>query len=82
MPLTVAIGGYVGAFVYRDRLIAAEDRTFAAEKRARRFHEAAIKGRALAAVLEADARIVEDMSDEARAICRRHAAIAEQLAIY
>lgn len=78
----LAVGGYVGAFVYRERLTAAEVRLEAAEDRARRFHEAAMKGRALAAVLDADAGVVEDMTDVERAICRRHAAIAERLEIY
>lgn len=78
----LSIGGWVGACAYKDRLMAAEDRALAAEQRARRFHEAAMKGRALAAVLEADANLGEGVSDEARAICRRHAAIAAQLEIY
>lgn len=80
--ILVAIGAFAAASVYRSLVTAAERRADDAQSEARYFHEAAMKGRALAAVLKADARDIEDLPDEAKAICLRHAAVADQLDIF
>ncbi|MFV8165254.1 hypothetical protein ACNQVK_24715 [Mycobacterium sp. 134] len=78
----VAIGAFAGALVYRDRLAAAEVRALDAEYEARRFHMEAMKGRALAAVLEADGRVLDELGDstaEVRAAYLRHMTVAREL---
>jgi hypothetical protein len=82
MLIFLAIGAYAGATVFRDQVIVAQQRADRAEAQAREFHEAAMKGRALGAVLRADANSAEDMPDAMKNIYFRHAAVAKQLGIF
>jgi hypothetical protein len=79
----LAIGAFAAASVYRDQVVVERQRADAAQAQARDFHEAAMKGRALAAVLKADALVVgEETPDKVREICLRHAAVADELNIF
>ncbi|MGW0638309.1 hypothetical protein [Nocardia salmonicida] len=79
--ILLAIGACTAASVYRDQMLAAERRADIAAAQAREFHEAAMKGRALAAVLRADTAGAAFESAEAHTVALRHWAVAEQLEI-
>jgi hypothetical protein len=59
--------------------VAAERRAASAEEKAVSYHDDAMRGRALAAVVRADAMSADGQIQDADAIYERHARIADQL---